>query len=562
MIGLSSRSAVASGLEKELVILFDVSQSMEMNDPERMAADGIIQLLGSLTSDYKAGIIVFNSEIIYEAPLPLFGEDSAKKLRSIKYAGYTNTGIALAKGLSMFSNTASERIIILITDGEISMPTKGETDVSKRLFEESLKSAAESDVVIHTIGIGKEFWGYDTSITVASETTGGRLYEIESAHMLFDVIQDIAFNDLGIKKTSVGTAQASGKTNRFNITVPVTGPDTAKVIITSDSKIEDVSVSFNGAGCEVIRGERCAIITLEKPASNELVIDFITSGAGNLKADLITEYKTGALKTGITYEDETDGQGAVSHTAVINLWLENESGMNIFNSPYFEGKIVPVTISGITDHAPIQNGLIKLRQTVLEDENISLAMAADSIDTNILFSVNAEISLTGPTLPALVLPDVDYRPLLIILSLLGLAIIITVLYHKKKPNPQAPPPLLFDSKHSFSGKLNLYVTKTKDGEEIPPQSFALYRVHNKSEITLQEILSLCRIPNEFPGTDKIYLVAGKNHDLDLVNDSECTVLAGRDILIKKHGRSMGYGEKIHVTCEDEITAMELHYRKV
>ena len=145
--------------------------------------------------------------------------------------------------------------------------------------------------------------------------------------------------------------------------------------------------------------------------------------------------------------------------------------------------------------------------------------------------------------------------------MLAIIFIILIFRRREKKKDEKSHVPLFDSKFEFTGKLNIYVTKTNDDDDIPPLTFDLFRLNKKKEISVKDMMDKCEIAMGFPGTDNITFVAGRNGALQIVNDSDCTILIGRDILIKKRSHLMEYGEKIHITALDD-TEMELHYRSV
>lgn len=146
------------------------------------------------------------------------------------------------------------------------------------------------------------------------------------------------------------------------------------------------------------------------------------------------------------------------------------------------------------------------------------------------------------------------------LAIFLISIFIWLLIQKKKHRPLPPEPM--SSRYEFSGRLNFYITQTVDGSDISPQTYNLYRTYSKVEITLAKILKDCEIKLEFSGSDKISFVPGTNRSLVITNNSDCSILKGRELLIKKHSYPIYFGEKVYITFEDEKSEMELHYKSV
>ena len=56
--------------------------------------------------------------------------------------------------------------------------------------------------------------------------------------------------------------------------------------------------------------------------------------------------------------------------------------------------------------------------------------------------------------------------------------------------------------------------------------------------------------------------AGANRCLVLSNDSDCTIIQSREILMKGRSYLMGLDSKVDITFEDELSEMALQYRQV
>ena len=172
-----------------------------------------------------------------------------------------------------------------------------------------------------------------------------------------------------------------------------------------------------------------------------------------------------------------------------------------------------------------------------------------------------------PVLPELA-PVESYRinPVVLISTIAGLAIavalIIFFLHIRPKQTAAKAQVVQLDSNFEFTGKLNIYVTNTPDDLDIPPQTFDLFRLGGKREISLEAVLEKCKIADLFPGVEGLRFVAKKRGLLQVINESECTVLLGMRLLEKGQGHTLEYGEKLHITCCDEVSEMEVHYKSV
>jgi len=101
----------------------------------------------------------------------------------------------------------------------------------------------------------------------------------------------------------------------------------------------------------------------------------------------------------------------------------------------------------------------------------------------------------------------------------------------------------------FARKLDLYViigTIDDYTEDMSSRLFRFPRLGGKRQQSLQSILKKCQISNTFPGSDRIYFTADEQGALQIVNDSNCTVLVGSDVLAEKQPYTLLRREKVRI----------------
>ena len=126
---------------------------MKSFDKEKIVLDEIKKISNFLTSEYKIGVIVYNTNIVDYANI----SDDLSYLNSIldrtKYAGYTNAGEALEFALNMFSENSIYKNIIMISDGEIVLQNENLTNQSNEKFKSALNISKEKNIIIDTIAL-------------------------------------------------------------------------------------------------------------------------------------------------------------------------------------------------------------------------------------------------------------------------------------------------------------------------------------------------------------------------------------------------------------------------
>ena len=174
----------SGSIQKAVVFTLDASNSMNGNDRNRLAIDSIAQLIYSLPSNYVVGVVAYNTDVVAAQGMADSGSrDSIMKAAdSVRYTGYTNAGTGLTKALELLDTVeASEKTVVMLSDGEIVMQDDAATAVSSGQFENAVTEAKNSGVVIHVIGLGADMENKANTIFSASAETGGANYHAPRA---------------------------------------------------------------------------------------------------------------------------------------------------------------------------------------------------------------------------------------------------------------------------------------------------------------------------------------------------------------------------------------------
>jgi len=573
-----SAESMDAAPRNEVVIVMDTSDSMRENDPEHLAADSIKQFARSIPSYWAIGFVTYSEQVIDVVELT-DAEGIIGALDHITYSGYTNTGEGIRRAMEMFTPNAREKAILLLTDGEISLPDEERTNAAVALMDEVIEFAASNDIKIHTIGLGDGFQSYENSVKRCSEATHGVLHEAPLARDLTGIANRFIFDVFGTNNTTVGVAQMSAGGGRYSVKIPMLGIRTAKVQIISESAVENVAVSSGGSQVRVLPGRKHAVVLVENPVVRDIVIEFTSSGISHaemmLEANVNLETEVTYTDTPLTERQEIDGEEydvqKFERTAQLRLGLFNDAGDNLLLDV---SESFRVLLGDEFRDVQVVDGYLNLELSVAEAKTIPVSVFLDRLGLNTLEGVvTSDLSLEKPPediwTEAEIEPEPEpvISPVVLLLTITGLFLVIGLLFFffRKKDNEQEYKQkdtlLPESSKFEFTGKLNLYVTKAPDGEDIAPQTFDLFRLNRKRRISVKTILDRCNIKIEFPGTEKLEFVAEKNGLVQIANQSDCTVLVGSSILSKNHNHQMEYGDKIHITCSDE-SEMELHYKSV
>ena len=253
---------------------------------------------------------------------------------------------------------------------------------------------------------------------------------------------------------------------------------------------------------------------------------------------------------------------AVVIVIVLGILSFQNMSMDFLPSMEFPYAMVMTTYPGASpeevEHA--------VTEPVEQEETYVMVLDYSALPVNVIGNHTIQLTLEAPPLLPVEEPEPEPEPpyLIIISGIIALIVIVILLiiwYQKthKKPEPipeDRPEP----GKYSYVGKLNLYVTRTQSGYDIPPLSYNLFRLPSGKVVSLKEVLESCDVQERFEGAEKIYLKAGANRSLLLTNHSDCTVMKGREILMKRKSCQLLPDAKIDITFEDEISELTFQYK--
>lgn len=579
-------SVTAWGQEKakeaEVVFLLDTSNSMNSQDKYRLAADGIRQAAYSFPSSYQFGFVSYNTSVQGVAMLSSGYDQLEAQLGAVRYTGYTNAGDGLSQAMGLFSDREGvERYIIMISDGEIIMGNRQATDTSRALYVQAANLAKEKGVKIYIAAIGNELDDPQMHIFDGAEITDGAVYWEGQAGSLTEIIDRIMIDRIGFPGIPLGVTDAGG--GRIHVEVPAPGADRLKILLTSPGKITAVTADYEAETGRVQAGARFAAVDIGRPAGETVNVDFKASDLSGVRAYMICEYQAEpAVDISYRREEvvkESDSKALppeYTHYADIVIRMADTEGKNdnLWNVPYYEGKEIPFSINGTSLSGQVHGGVLEYSMQIDGVEQLKIQVDTNVLDEVYYISQPSPIDLSIPPDPVWIPePEPDYRPLWIIMGILAAAVIIIVILWVKKSRTtliyvaQAAaakdPYKKVETKNcEYTGKLNMYVVRTKDGRDIPPQTFRLFG-RKSGRVTLDWILTSCGIKFGKIGAEDIIFYPGPDKDIIVMDQSErCTVMRGSEILKKGMGYPVYMNEKVTVSFDDEATEMEIHYKNL
>lgn len=572
------------GTSKAVVFLLDASNSMNTNDRERLAKDSIAQLIYSLPSNYYVGFAAYNTSVVSSIGMQ---DSSAREpvmeaVDAVAYTGYTNAGAGLTTGMELLETVdAAEKTVVILSDGEIIMNSDAATAESSNQFQAAVEDAQVKGVRIHVIGLGADMADEDNTIFSAATQTGGVNYHAPQSTDIQSVIDSILLEQLGVKKTRAAIIDTDGGTEDITVSIPSANTSRTRILLTSGSPIQNLKADFSAVNGWQYSGSRYTLLELDHPTDTAVHITFQGRAGGQVKVDVISEYVlTTKLASAYTdSEPESPEAEYLDRAAEISaaFYDAGDSDRQMLTDPVFQGLLVPTTAGTDSTSCYLKDGVITFQRAVTADAKLPVQFDFTRLDTNLILEQPVLLDLAGP--PALTKPPLeDYRPQIIVGALILLAfismLIIWLASRRKKAKavaspaapvaPAAAPAARVEEpgRYGYVGRLNIYITNTLSGHDFPPLTYNLFRIPGGKKLSLQEILDGCEVDEPFEGADKIFFQPGAGHCLLLTNESDCTLMQNREILMKGRSYQISLNSKVDITFEDERSEIALQYRDV
>lgn len=426
---------------KELVIVTDCSQSMQDADKEYIVFDFIKSLYAVLPRDYQIGIVAFNNEICAEVPLGSSYSDAAECLQELSYNQYGNAGAGLAAAVAMFGPDASDRRILLISDGEIMMKAPEDTQAAALQFEQAAKAAQDKGILIDVVALGPRI-EEGAVVYPAADITGGRLYELPDGDALGNFAESLLFEQWRLNAVHVG--QIGGMDGELSVRMPDCLMSKARIVLLGSQQNENMTLNCEADRVYVSKGINYTVIDLFRPASDEVKIQMSADSPMDVRAYLTAEYDF-TLNVDYTYVPE-------EQTADFRLELTNENGQNMLEG-HLKDNGLGIYLDGEEQICQIIDGVLCISKEYKHDASVEFRVVFNSPYGNYYGNTEEAVEVIVPTVEK-EQPAVDW---FFWLTLLGFAIALSVLFlaayiRSRKAN-------------EVQGKIDILETKTAKQEK-------------------------------------------------------------------------------------------------
>ena len=529
---------------QEVIFLLDSSQSMLESDPLRLIPETALEMCAILPGRYSVGLYSYNDGAVQLQPLAGLSRLPVNPLQGIAYSGFTNTGAAMKQAADAFhtgEDTACS--IVIVTDGEIMLPTNEETLISVKAFQEAMSVCREKGIKVYMLALGGK-----------QATPQANIY---ASDITYAVAPDAAsVPAMGAKllgeNWKIGrilrTADSSGK---VDLSLPVPAAALRHLRIVLHKQPEDTAdggvLSGQDAGHEIYDGQALKIFDVKNPSAN-LSLSGLKSGK---QAELFPQL-TARLETEVSQNEE-------SQKVILRITPYTVEGdrQSLVADDSFTGKDIPVWIDDDYYTGTVQDGSILVELP----DNFQGASVILPAFSHWGWNVDCEPAAAEAygaekkqQVPAYGWVLAIGGGSILLLAGLFAALRMKTYKQQKRRNPIPQPRASW--KERYVGELTIRDIRTRSGVDHRVRVLNLYRYVEHTAMPLRKIFRECELPDTLPELDGLGLHPGKK-GIWLDNDSKATVLKDGELILKGNSCFMGFDEPVQLAFGDGQLSMTM-----
>lgn len=339
----ASSQAQGDGLQESgrVIFLLDGSDSMS-KERWQEALDCVLMVDAMLPSGYQAALAVYSTDVDAVVEFGHSMEDGISGLKDRKQGGYTNPGAALDAALEMLAGeSVDKKYVVLVTDGEISMPEAEEAEAACALYHDTAANAAEQGIIVDVLLY--ETKDIEDQVSDGVALTGGNCFLRTQDKTAEDFGRNYLFDRIGLERIMLGVSDSPD--NLTKVSLQDTFADRVRILLLSDNGLQDIQVSCQSRKISIAQGYRFAVITLEHPLEDSIDLQYAMAEKGRMDAYLVKEYNL-SVSAEASYMPETGKQQ-------IQVRVTNSEGKDILENPeirdgvaiYMDGEKVSYEVS-------------------------------------------------------------------------------------------------------------------------------------------------------------------------------------------------------------------------
>lgn len=238
-------AAPISDSKIKTVFVLDVSNSMGINDAERISQEAMKMFIDMTSNDgNKVGIVGFTDKVLHKKDIVTISSSKDKVdlknfIDGLTRGPFTDLSEGLHEALQMMQanqTTGYNPLIILLADGNNELSSSSSKTVSQadEDVQTAVQMAIKQNYPIYVIGLNTNGQLNEELLKNIAVETGGDFFTTASANDLPHILSEIYADHSHLKMMEVLPTGEEADTKNFSISIPNSNIKEANMIITSN----------------------------------------------------------------------------------------------------------------------------------------------------------------------------------------------------------------------------------------------------------------------------------------------------------------------------------------
>jgi Ca-activated chloride channel homolog len=559
-----SASESNGNVRMDAVLSVDVSTSMNESDGNKVSYEAVKLFvdMASVEGD-KIGIVAYTDRIMREkALLQMKGPSEKMSLKAfmdqLDRGPYTDLAVGVDEALKVLENGADPShtpVVVLLTDGNNSLPPGRSQSDSDRLLAEAVDRAKSKGIPIYTIGLNADGQLNQAVLERISTETGAKTFVTSSASELPGILSEIYARHLKLKVVLLQELVGSGGYQEVPIEIPNASVKEANVSIMSGAPVEVKLLDPKGQAVAIPSdrvvhsvSKAYSMVKLVQPEQGMWRLQVKGVPKDQIKISLVYNYD---LK--LTMEPLPSKAWRIGDEVPVTAYLE--SGGQKANDPGLYKRLKAALIvtdlqTGQSEELPLTPGSQELKGSYKLPQAHEYEIKVRAEDAGYTReSAPVKLTASGGSQASPVPSGEEAangaRWIWIAVGIVLLAafgLYVMALWRK--------------ANKGFVGQVVIEVKDEDTGERTTPQ----YRKLNafKGKVTLHQLLQLAP---ELAETKDIILRPGPGDCLLLRNMTACVIEKGGRVLDAASGKELRAGDRVRIALSGVHRSVVLEYMK-
>lgn len=561
--------AADTAARMDAVLSVDVSASMNDSDRNKVSFEAVKLFVDMASSQGdKIGVVAYTDRVMREKALLNMKEAKDKQdlktfIDQLDRGPYTDIAVGVDEAVKVLENGADPAhvpVVVLLTDGNNSLPAGRTQQQSDQALSAALERAKAKQIPIYTIGLNADGQLNKTVLESIASATGAKSFVTSSADDLPGILSEIYARHLNLKVQPLPGLEGNGAFQEVAINIPNASVREANISIMSSSPVEVKLVDPKGQAVAVpsdkvlySSSSAYSLVKILQPAEGAWKLQVKGAAKDKIKLSLVYNYD---LK--LTMEPLPSRTWKPGDELTIQAYLE-AGGQKATDAALYKSLkatlIVKDLDTGASEEQPLAvsaqgiSGSYKLPQAhayelIVRAEDSGYIRETEPLAVS---AKGAAVAAPSPGAGAAAPEATSFGPGLWIglgVALLALAAGAYALAAWRKANK------------GFVGQVVIEVRDEDTGERTSPQYRKLTAF--KGKVSLHQLLQLAP---EYSETKDIVFRPGPNDSLLLINETACVIEKGGRVFDASKGKELRANDRVRIALGGIHRSVTLEYIK-